>query len=143
MLIYLDMCCFNRPFDDQSQDIVRLETEAKIFLQQRIMDGRLQLVWSYMLSFENSANPDKDVRRIIAQWETIASIVVAPDQKILERAKSYQAFGVRAKDALHLACAVEAKVGCFLTVDKGILKRNVKFTELRIQSPLEFFGTEE
>ena len=67
MLVYLDMCCFNRPFDDQSQDSVRLETEAKLFLQQRITDGRLQLVWSYMLSYENSANPDKDVRRTIAR----------------------------------------------------------------------------
>ena len=27
--IYLDHCCYNRPFDEQYQDLVRLETEAK------------------------------------------------------------------------------------------------------------------
>ena len=29
MKLYLDNCCFNRPFDDQSQLRIRLETEAK------------------------------------------------------------------------------------------------------------------
>lgn len=33
MLIYLDICCFNRPFDDQSDLIVRLQTEAKLHVQ--------------------------------------------------------------------------------------------------------------
>jgi len=34
--LYLDNCCFNRPFDDQSQMLVRLETEAKLFIQEGI-----------------------------------------------------------------------------------------------------------
>ena len=33
MRVYLDNCCYNRPFDDQSQLKVRLETEAKLFVQ--------------------------------------------------------------------------------------------------------------
>jgi len=36
MRIYLDMCCFNRPYDDQSQARIRLETEAKMLLQQKV-----------------------------------------------------------------------------------------------------------
>ncbi len=30
-LIYLDNCCFNRPFDDQEQLNIRIETESKLF----------------------------------------------------------------------------------------------------------------
>jgi hypothetical protein len=30
MKIYLDNCCFNRPFDDQSHLRIRLEAEAKL-----------------------------------------------------------------------------------------------------------------
>jgi len=26
--VYLDLCCLNRPFDDQTQERIRLETEA-------------------------------------------------------------------------------------------------------------------
>jgi hypothetical protein len=43
MLIYLDNCCFNRPFDDQSQARVRLEAEAKLEIQQRIKDKKIEL----------------------------------------------------------------------------------------------------
>lgn len=39
MKIYLDNCCFNRPFDDQSQIRVRLEAEAKLKIQADIQDG--------------------------------------------------------------------------------------------------------
>jgi hypothetical protein len=35
MKIYLDNCCFNRPFDDQNDIVVRLEMEAKLFIQQK------------------------------------------------------------------------------------------------------------
>jgi len=28
MRVYLDICCLKRPFDDQSQERVRLESEA-------------------------------------------------------------------------------------------------------------------
>ncbi|MDR2716284.1 MAG: hypothetical protein LBB46_06020 [Coriobacteriaceae bacterium] len=38
MRIYLDNCCFNRPFDDQKQIKVKLETEAKLSIQRQISD---------------------------------------------------------------------------------------------------------
>jgi hypothetical protein len=43
MRIYLDNCCFNRPFDDQSQTRVRLEAEAKLEIQRRIKDKAIEL----------------------------------------------------------------------------------------------------
>jgi len=42
MRVYLDNCCFNRPFDDQSQARIRLEAEAKLEIQQRIADGTIE-----------------------------------------------------------------------------------------------------
>lgn len=30
--IYLDNCCFNRPYDDQTQLRVSLETQAKMYV---------------------------------------------------------------------------------------------------------------
>ena len=43
MLVYLDNCCFNRPFDDQSKIRILLETEAKLAVQELIRSGTLQL----------------------------------------------------------------------------------------------------
>ena len=48
-LLYLDNCCFNRPFDDQEQPKIRIETEAKLFLQEKVRAGEIDLVWSFML----------------------------------------------------------------------------------------------
>ena len=48
MKIYLDNCCFNRPFDDQSQLRILLEAEAKLRIQENIRSGTFELVWSYV-----------------------------------------------------------------------------------------------
>ena len=34
MKIYLDNCCFNRPYDDQTQIRISLETQAKLYVQE-------------------------------------------------------------------------------------------------------------
>ena len=44
--LYLDSCTFNRPFDDQNQLKIKLETEAKLFIQQGIFDNKYELIWS-------------------------------------------------------------------------------------------------
>jgi hypothetical protein len=56
MLLYLDNCCFNRPFDDQKQIRIRIETEAKLYIQEKIISGEFELAWSYILEYENSVN---------------------------------------------------------------------------------------
>ena len=66
MRIYLDNCCFNRPFDDQSRLRIRLESEAKLKIQNGIKEGVFQLVWSYILDAENEANPYYERQRAIS-----------------------------------------------------------------------------
>ena len=52
MRVYLDNCCYNRPFDEQAQLAVRLETEAKLEVQRQMRSGELEYVWSDMLVTE-------------------------------------------------------------------------------------------
>ena len=54
--IYLDNCCYNRPYDDQSQTRINEEAKAKLFVQEQIREGAFELVTSYMLLYENSRN---------------------------------------------------------------------------------------
>ena len=44
MTVYLDNCIFNRPFDGQDSLRVRLETEAKLHIQEQIKQQQLKLV---------------------------------------------------------------------------------------------------
>jgi hypothetical protein len=76
MRVYMDNCCFNRPFDVQTQTRVRLETEAKLEIQQRIKDKSIELAWSYLLDYENQANPFDERREAIARWRSSAIVDV-------------------------------------------------------------------
>jgi len=40
---YLDNCCFNRPYDDQNNLNIRLEAEAKLFIQNEILEKIMSL----------------------------------------------------------------------------------------------------
>ena len=56
MLLYLDLNCFNRPFDDQTQERIARETAA-VFAVLDGLSGIDQLAWSAVLALENSAAP--------------------------------------------------------------------------------------
>jgi hypothetical protein len=72
--IYLDLCTFSRPFDNQNQLKIKLETEAKLFIQEGIMAGNYDLVWSYILEYENNQIKFIDIRNAIYDWKKIAKI---------------------------------------------------------------------
>ncbi len=58
MKIYLDNCCLNRPFDDQSNLRVHLEAEAIKTIISLIEQQQWSLVSSQILEFEISKNSD-------------------------------------------------------------------------------------
>lgn len=68
MRVYLDMCCYNRPYDDQTQFKVAMEAQSKIHIQNLIKNGELELVGSYTLDYEASKNPFEMRRRSIVQF---------------------------------------------------------------------------
>ncbi|MFH0920712.1 MAG: PIN domain protein [Fibrobacterota bacterium] len=138
MKIYLDNCCFNRPFDSQISVRIRVETEAKLYIQEQIRKRRLQLVWSYMLDFENQANPFKERRYSIARWKRLAGADIAGGNKTLRLAAALRRMGLGPKDVLHLACAIEGKCDYFLTTDDGILKAAGHIKDIRIIDPPSF-----
>lgn len=138
MRIYLDNCCFNRPYDDQESLIIRLETEAKIMIQDKIRASELELVWSYILEFENESNPDEEVRERISKWKEIATVIQIETSIILEKSKYFLDLGLDVQDSLHVACAIVSNSDYCITTDKGILKRKSKISEIKIVNPTEF-----
>jgi predicted nucleic acid-binding protein len=138
MRLYLDNCCFNRPFDDQSTLTIRLETEAKLHIQAAVRAGDYALGWSYILDYENAANPLAERRSEIQKWESMADAFVVETPAILTTMKELSTIGFKPLDALHLACAQALECDYFLTVDKGILKKARTVVRLRIMNPLDF-----
>jgi predicted nucleic acid-binding protein len=142
MKIYLDNCCFNRPFDDQKQLRIKLETEAKLDIQERIVQGKLELAWSYILDFENEANPFEQRKLAIKDWKVHACVDADETKEILGTAERFERMGVRSKDALHLACAVAIKCEYFLTTDDQLVKKASGVTEIKVTDPVSFIREE-
>ena len=138
MLLYLDNCCFNRPYDDQSHVRIYLETQAKLYIQQQILAGHYFLVWSYILQFENEQNPHIAHKHEIAKWKKLAKSLITASDDIIARALGYRALGLGVKDALHCACAVEAHADFFITTDKQLINKAHAIAELKVINPLTF-----
>ena len=138
MRLYLDNCCFNRPFDDQSQIRIRLETEAKLKIQEEIISGTFQLIWSYILDYENNRNPYQERKLRIKKWKRYAIEDVEENPVVIETAKILNKKGFHKIDSLHIACAIISKSEYFLTTDDQILKRARLLNDIKINDPIGF-----
>ncbi|MDR1000536.1 MAG: hypothetical protein LBL96_07035 [Clostridiales bacterium] len=134
--IYLDNCSLNRPFDNQSQMKIRLETEAKLYIQDCVRAGIYSLCWSFALDYENGKNPFEDKRNSIAPWKEIASDYCPRSEAIRLRGREIMKLGIKELDALHIACAIEKHCDYFITTDKGVLNKNIK--GIKAINPIDF-----
>ena len=105
MKIYLDTCCLNRPFDDQGQERIRLETESVMIIIARL--SRKEWIWlgSQALDIEIDRSPDTDQRSRMYRISGYIGQVVAIEKKELKRASELEKLGFGGFDAVHLACA--------------------------------------
>ena len=138
MRVYLDNCCYNRPFDEQGELRVVVETIAKLQIQALMRVGRIEYAWSDVLGLEVSRNPFKDRQERILDWMVGATVYIESTEDVVERGREIEALGVKPKDALHLASAEKAECDWFFTTDKGILKKVRRLGEMRVANPIEF-----
>ncbi|MFY9824008.1 MAG: PIN domain-containing protein [Thermoanaerobaculia bacterium] len=139
----MDNCCFNRPFASQVQVRIRLETEAKLRIQERVVADEIELAWSYILDYESAANPFEERRAAVSSWKRRSVVDISETPAVLEYAKSLAALGVHSKDALHVACAVEAGCDYFVTTDDFLLKKLAKHTQIMAVDPTAFVRSTE
>jgi len=137
--IYLDVCCLNRPFDDQSQDRIRLEAEAVIIILARIEAKNWTLIGSEIIDFELSRIPDEEKRQKVKILSTLAEDYIVVTEEVEERAIELEGLGFGSYDALHIACAEKARADIFLTTDDKLLRKakNTKL-DVKVKSPIEW-----
>jgi len=114
-----------------------------LFVQAKILAGEIELAWSYILDFENSANPFPERRWSISQWKAMAVVDVIESSSIMERAQQCESRGLRGKDALHIACALEMGCECFLTTDDHVIRLMSNFDPMLVMNPTTFVTTKE
>ncbi|UTC74840.1 hypothetical protein E4O03_11680 [Treponema sp. OMZ 792] len=137
MKVYLDSCCYNRPYDDQNYLPISLETQAKLLVQLLIKEKRLELASSFILDYENSCNPYMDRKIAIKNFldDNVSDYLGSEkSEEVIEKAKIVMAAGVKMKDSCHIACAEMMKCDYLLTTDKRMLK--YKSDTLKLLDPI-------
>ncbi|MGH7801827.1 MAG: PIN domain-containing protein [Thermodesulfobacteriota bacterium] len=109
MRIYLDVCCLNRPFDDRTQDRVRLESEAVLTIFSRGQTENWILLSSEVVDIEISKIPEDDRKQNVSFLSSISQSYIIIDTDTEKRAIELGELGFKSFDALHLACAEKGK----------------------------------
>jgi hypothetical protein len=131
MRIYLDTCLLNRPFDNQQDDRVRLETEALKIILSHVDVGDWVLVGSPILDLEVAQIPDYGRREALQELlACVASEGAILDEETGNLARQIQARGIGGFDALHLACAARVKVDVLLSTDDRFVRRACRMSDL-------------
>ena len=141
MKIYLDNCCYNRPYDDQSYLTISIETQAKLQIQSLVKAKKLDLASSFILDYENSCNPYSDRKSAITNFldENVLDYVGSDKSELIKsNAKKIMDSGVKMKDACHIACAELMNCDYLLSTDKRMLK--YKSDSIKLLNPIEFLN---
>ena len=136
--VYLDVCCLNRLYDDQTQLRIRLETEAISEIITNCQLGKWDLIISTVLESEINQTPSLLRKEQVRESLSIAKTKIILTQKILTRARELTYLGFKNYDALHLASA-EHNADVFLTTDDRLLRKSTTYQNqfnLVIANPL-------
>lgn len=137
--VYLDVCCLNRPFDDQQQDRVHLEAEAVLLILKRCEAGEWQWISSAVVSYEVDNIPNQERRNRIKEILRGAREVQPLSNTAVERGEELKGLGLKTYDALHVACAEQASVEVLLTTDDSLVRaaaRNARKLKVPVKNPL-------
>ena len=137
--IYLDVCCLNRPFDDWTQERVRLEGDSVLSIMKRIRSGQWQLISSEAVEVELEKMRNLEKKENILKLLEWALVKLEIDEEINLRSRQLEELGFGLLDSFHLACAEAASVNIFLSTDDRLLKnaqRNRNILKVEVSNPV-------
>jgi predicted nucleic acid-binding protein len=117
------MNIYNRCFDDQSQLRIRLETGAIEGIFELAESSGLELIWSLMLDYENSLNPQEERKEWAELLSQLCIHTIVPSPRILALARALiKSARIKPRDALHVACAETGRCDYFVTCDDDLVR---------------------
>ncbi len=128
--IYMDACCFNRPFDDWTQSRIRIEAEAVLAIAARCQTEEWCLIRSTALEVELDRIPDLNKKQRVLDFFEIAKIQLSITEAVLNRAAELTTLKFQPFDALHIACAETVNADIFLTTDDRLICKAVSYSNV-------------
>jgi predicted nucleic acid-binding protein len=138
--VYLDYNCFQRPFDNPMDIRIQIEALACLEIIRRADQAEVELVWSFMHEDESRLCPFPDRRAEMFLLSRVCRKRQVPTEPIRERARKLVGEQrLSAKDALHLAAAIESDADFLLTCDDTFLNRAKRaHLEIALMNPVDY-----
>ena len=136
MKLYLDMCVLKRPFDDQSDSRIAVETQAVIMLMGWFDAGICAIANSEALILENAHNRNLTRRERVAEMLHMFGKPESISSKTISRSIALRTRGFHDMDALHIACAEHAGADVFVTCDDALIACAAKW-QARLDMPVK------
>jgi predicted nucleic acid-binding protein len=141
MKVYLDVSCLNRPFDDQGQMRIRLETEAVTLILEQFDSGTWEHVSSEMARIEIDAMPDAERRARVTLLLPEEKAILKLTPGVFDRAAALEKLRFKPADALHVAAAEELAADALLSCDDRLCRlaeRVAGQLRVRVVNPLDW-----
>jgi len=141
MKIYFDVCCLNRPFDNHTQDKIRLESEAILTILDHCQNGKHIFISSEVVDFEISKISDPIKRQKVILLSSISKTCIIVDNNLGKRAMKLEDLNFSSFDALHIASAEKGKADVLLTTDDNLLRKalqNKSILKVRVENPVKW-----
>lgn len=141
--IYLDACCLNRPFDDQTQLRIYLEAQAVMTIISQCQSGIWKLINSSALIAELNQTPDLSRLENVKKLLDTAKIKVINSAFIEKRAAELQQLGFFNYDGIHIASAEKSQADVFLTTDDRLFKKaqkNYQLINVKVNNPVQWLA---
>ena len=146
MRLYLDACCYNRPFDDPAIDRNHLEAEAVVAILSHVQQGHWLLIGSSAVEQELGAGRDTERREAVLGMSAARTESIDVGQTEYDRSMALVQFGFGRLDALHVACAEAAKCDALLTTDDRFLHRAARYADrlgVDVRNPVDWLLEQE
>lgn len=141
--IYLDVCCLNRPFDDQTQQRIRLETEAILLILGQCQNGIWKLITSNALETEIGRTSNRNRMMQVQDLLSIAVIKVQTSVALEQRTTEFSQLGFTFYDAAHIASAERSQSNIMLTTDDRLIRKATQFSDrlqVNVENPVKWLA---
>ena len=139
--LYLDNCCYNRPFDDLTNKKNYIESQAIIVILDLYIKKKLDIYKSKILDYEISQIKNITKKnKVLDVYVSLQSNYIDTTNEIIDRAEKLKKYNIKEKDALHIAYAEYGNLDYFITVDKILINATSRIKDLKIKviNPIEF-----
>lgn len=138
--LYLDNCCYNRPFDDLRQEKNNLEAQAIKLIVDKYWKDEFEIYTSDALVIEmNNIKDQIKKAKVLEVYNKLNLINIPFSNNIIKRASELRQYNIKNMDSLHIAYAESSNIDYFITTDKLLINASSRANlNVKVINPISF-----